>query len=178
MTARTLATLGLAALLWGCGGLGTTSPPSTYENAPLGFSFTLPAGWRMYGEEAKSRGSALLSWQVKSLQGAEPTWLQSLPGSIVPELQNWTRHYFGDLRDETQTTGTLGGEPALILSHTVTVGKNPSPSVVRYWVARRGEALYLIRVVYPAGREREEDPGVRALLGSWRFMPPSAPLPS
>jgi hypothetical protein len=176
--ARATAALVLGALLAGCAGSDPATAPSTYDDPALGFSFTLPAGWRMFAEEAKSRGNTLLNWQVKSLEGAEPAWLAGLPGTVRPELQNWTRHYFGEIRDEAEGTGTLGGEPALILSHTVLVGKNTTPSVVRYWAVRHGEALYLIRAVYPAGREAEEDPGVRALLGSWRFKPPSAPLPS
>jgi hypothetical protein len=64
------------------------------------------------------------------------------------------------------------------VTHTVHVGKQSTPSQVRYWVVRHGKVLYLIRAVYPAGREREEDPGARALLATWRFMPPSGQLPS
>jgi hypothetical protein len=164
------------AVLLGCGG----SPPGssqTYQNQELGFAFTLPPGWRMFGDEAKSRGGTLINWQVKSLEGAEPSFLAALPGSVVPQLQGWTQHYFGTFRDEREETGTLGGEPALVLTQTVTVAKQTTPSIVRYWVARHGDALYLIRAVYPAGREQEEDPGVRALIASWRFTPPAAPLP-
>lgn len=166
------------ALLVGCGGGAAPRPGSdTYESKELGFGFKLPPGWRMFGDEAKSDDGTLINWQVKSLEGAEPAWLASLPESVVPQLQGWTRHYFGDYRDERMETGTVGGESALIVSHTVNVGKQRTATTVRYWVVRHGQALYLIRAVYPAGREAEEDPGVRTLLAAWRFTPPAGPLP-
>jgi len=173
---RLFASFIAAAVLCACSG-SAPRISQTYESE-LGFSFRLPPGWKMYGEEAKSKGGTLLSWQVKSLEGAQASWLAELPRSVVPELQRWTQHYFGAYRDEVEHTGTVGGEPALIVTQTVTVAKNPTPSIVRYWAVRHGEGLYLIRTVYPAGREQEEDPGVRALIASWRFKPPTGPLPS
>ena len=177
MTRHLTAMLSLTLLL-GCAGGGAPRKVDGYESKELGFGFKLPEGWRMYGDEAKSKGGTLMNWQVKSLEGAEPTWLAALPVSVVPELQRWTEHYFGTFRDERKETGTVGGEPALIVSHTVNVGKQSTPSVVRYWVVRHGQALYLIRAVYPAGRQGEEDPGTRALLATWRFTPPAGSLPS
>ncbi|HEX5043483.1 MAG TPA: hypothetical protein VFV75_11290 [Candidatus Polarisedimenticolaceae bacterium] len=165
------------AVLAGCAGPAPRSS-DTYESKELGFAFKLPEGWRMYGEEAKSRGGTLINWQVKSLEGAEHAWLEGLPESVVPELARWTSHYFGDIQDESKETGTVGGEPALIVTHTVHVGKQTTPSKVRYWVVRHGAVLYLIRAVYPAGKEAEEDPGTRALLATWRFTPPTGSLPS
>ena len=153
------------------------SGSDTFESKDLGFAFKLPPDWRMYGDEAKSKGGTLINWQVKSLEGADPTWLTGLPESVVPELSNWTRHFFGDIQDEGKATGTVGGEPALIVTHTVHVGKQSTPSQVRYWVVRHGQVLYLIRAVYPAGREPEEDPGARALLATWRFTSPAGTLP-
>ena len=176
MTRALPCALALTALLWCC-----APPPGTtgnYESKDLGLAFTLPQDWRMFGDEAHSEGGTLMNWQVKSLEGADPAWLKDLPESVVPQLQGWTRHFFGAYRDEQKETGTVGGEPALIVSHTVNVAKASTPSVVRYWVVRHGDGLYLIRAVYPAGREREEDPGTRELLGTWRFTPPSGPLPS
>ena len=57
---------------------------------------------------------------------------------MVPELGRWTRHFFGDIQEERKETGTVGGEPALIVTHTVHVGKQSTPSQVRYWVVRHG----------------------------------------
>ncbi len=150
----------------------------TYVSKELGFAFKLPEGWKMYGEEAKSEGGTLINWQVKSLAGAEQGWLEGLPESVVPELARWTSHYFGDIEETRQETGTVAGEPALIVTHTIHVGKQSTPSQVRYWVVRHGNVLYLIRAVYPAGKEPEEDPGARALLATWRFTPPTGTLPS
>jgi len=171
-----VATLALLALA-GCAAPAPRGS-GTYESKDLGFAFKLPPDWRMYGDEAKSKGGTLINWQVKSLEGAERTWLEGLPQSVVPELGRWTYHFFGEIQEEGKATGTVGGEPALIVTHTVHVGKASTPSQVRYWVVRHGNALYLIRAVYPAGREREEDPGARALLATWRFMPPAGSLPS
>jgi len=173
--AAILAFAGLV-LLSACGG-SAPRVSQTYESKELGFAFKLPEGWRMYGDEAKSEGGTLMNWQVKSLEGAEHGWLTGLPESVVPELSRWTSHFFGDVQEELKATGTVGGEPALIVTHTVHVGKQTTPSKVRYWVVRHGNALYLVRAVYPAGREPEEDPGVRALLATWRFMQPSGSLP-
>ena len=171
-----LAALALLALA-ACAGPAPRSS-DTYESKELGFAFKLPPGWRMYGEEAKSEGGTLINWQVKSLEGAERGWLEGLPESVVPELARWSSHYFGDIQDEAKATGTVGGEPALIVTHTVHVAKQSTASQVRYWVVRHGQVLYLIRAVYPAGKEPEEDPGARALLATWRFTPPTVTLPS
>jgi hypothetical protein len=171
-----LAALALLAL-GGCAGPASRSS-DTYESRELGFAFKLPEGWRMYGEEAKSKGGTLINWQVKSLEGAEHGWLEGLPESVVPQLTSWTNHYFGDIQEELKATGTVGGEPALIVTHTVHVAKQTTSSRVRYWVVRHGHGLYLIRAVYPAGKEGEEDPGARALLATWRFTPLTGPLPS
>ncbi|HET9299070.1 MAG TPA: hypothetical protein VFO11_03945 [Candidatus Polarisedimenticolaceae bacterium] len=172
-----LAVLVLASLT-ACAGPAPQGSAATYVSKELGFAFKLPEGWKMYGEEAKSKGGTLINWQVKSLEGAEPGWLEGLPESVVPELGRWTSHFFGDIQEEQKETGTVGGEPALIVTHTVHEPKLTTRKQVRYWVVRHGQVLYLIRAVYPAEREPEEDPGARALLATWRFTPPTGTLPS
>jgi hypothetical protein len=173
---RASAAVAAALLAASCAGQATDTRRS-YENRELGFAITLPPGWTIFGDEVKSEGGTLVNWQIKSLEGADPAFLAGLPESVVPQLEGWTRHYFGTFRDEGREPGTVGSEPALVVTQSVTVPRQTAPSTVRYWVCRRGQALYMVRAVYPAGREREEDAAVRELLASWRFTEPTGPLP-
>ena len=84
MIGRVTCALALAGLL-GCSGGAPPRTSTTYESKELGFAFDLPPQWRMFGDEAKSEGGSLVNWQVKSLEGADPTWLEALPGSVVPD---------------------------------------------------------------------------------------------
>jgi hypothetical protein len=61
------------------------------------------------------------------------------------------------------------------VSFQVRIRASDSPSWVRYWIVRRGDLLYALRITYPPGREASDAPGVQAILDSWQFQPPAPP---
>lgn len=169
----------MGALLVMAGGCQESEGPRTYEDREAGYRYTLPQGWRGFMGEPKSPRGTLMTVQVKSLVGADRTFVAGLPESVIPQLRGWTSHYFGTYASEERQAATLGGEPALELIHTVTVRTQSKPSQVRYWAARHGDLLYLVRVTYPSGRDAAEDASVRQLLGSWTYLEaPTSPAPS
>ena len=174
MSRAWVATLALTVLA----GCTPADPPAwTPTRARSGLRLPLPRLAHVRGRRRSPRAGHLISWRVKSLEGpSAPGWKAS-PRAWSPSWAAGPATSSGTSRRNGRPPGR-GGEPALIVTHTVHVGKQSTPSQVRYWVVRHGQALYLIRAVYPAGREPEEDPGARALLATWRFTPPGSPRPT
>ena len=171
MSGRLLLALALLAASWGCGDRdeGVPEGPRVYENREVGLRYELPPDWTLYRHESKSDQGALLSVQVKSLEGAQAAFLAGLPRSVVPQLREWTRYFFGEPQSESLHDDTLGGEAALRVDHTITLRGREKTTRVSYWVARHGDLLYLVRVTFPPGIP--DEPSLRALLDSWTYLP-------
>lgn len=145
----------------------TTRPASFAE---LAFETVAPPGWAKIGQEMTNRRSHF-SLKIEDLTGAEQDFLAGLPGSIEPELTRWTLHYFGNATLGARVDTTVGGLPARLVEFTAVSRPGQQPTHVRYWVVRRGVALYLFRAVLSPGRLESDAAAVDAIVAGIRFLP-------
>jgi hypothetical protein len=154
-----------AALLSSCAE-PTTRPVSF---ADLAFETIAPPGWSKMGQEMTNRRSHF-SLKIEDLAGAQESFVANLPGSIEPELESWTRHFFGSSTRGAEIDTTVGGEPALSVEYVAVPRPGQQPTHVRYWVVRRGRALYLFRGVLAPGH-LEDGAAIDAIVAGIRFLP-------
>ncbi len=163
----------LAALSAGC----ASEPPGPrqVEDRERGYRFTLPAGWRMIGYEARSAGKSLLTIDVHSLVGADRAFVDGLPRTILPQLEGWTLYYF--VADEPPATGEIeiDGRPAFEAVYRIRVRPGDPPSRAEYWVVRNGYLLYVLRATYPPALADSDGRAVREILSSWEFLEATSP---
>ena len=152
--------------------------PRDYVNEESGFRYTLPPGWHQFPDDAKSRGGTLLSVQVHSLEGARRTFVEQLPDSMRPQLDEWTAYYFIRLGEPVKEDVTLGGGPATRYTYPIRIRQSTPPSRAMYWVARHGDLLYILRATLPPGEPEGEEQALRQLLSTWEYVEAkSAPAP-
>ncbi len=168
-----VAAIVLASLAAGC----ASEPPGprTVEDRERGYRFVLPAGWRMIGYDARSDGKSLLTIDVHSLVGADPSFVAGLPRTILPQLEGWTLYYF--VSDEPPVTREteIGGRPAFEAVYRIRVRPADPPSLAEYWVVRNDNLLYILRATYPPGLAEADGEAVREILASWRFLEATSP---
>jgi len=152
-------------------------PDRVVRNPEQGYEYRAPEGWNLFDEELRSRTGTLFTVKVLSLEDAKHDFLEGLPRSMLPEVENWTKYYFvvdgaAEIKDST-----LGGEPAVEVTYRVRVRPQDPPGTAIYWVARRGIGLYVLRVVFTPNPKQDDMPAVREILDSWRFVEPSGGRP-
>jgi len=148
---------------------GPEGPPIRYENAEAGYGYEIPRRWVLLADEARSPKGSLFTVKVHSLEGARQSFVEGLPETVIPQIEEWTQYFFGPPGTPDRGTATVGGEPAVRLTYRVTIRAGWEQTRVDYWIVRHGQLLYLLRAVYAAGREETELPAVTALLATWRF---------
>lgn len=169
---HTLVVLSLLALvLTACGGPEKTAA-GPYANPQSGYRFQAPAGWRVFRGEARSPSGILTTVQVKSLANAEDEFVRRLPESIVPQLEDWAKHFFRLVGPPTRETSTFGGQPALHLVYPVRIREDAPESKVEYWVTQANRNMYVLRVSVPPSAPPEERAQLGELVGSWEFTEP------
>jgi hypothetical protein len=158
----------VAVALLGCGGPPAARPASFAE---LAFETVAPPGWSRIRHEMTNHHSHF-SLKIEDLAGARAEFLAGLPKSIEPELGRWTAHHFGEASLVATRDTTVGGLPARVVEFSAAPRPGKKPTDVRYWVVRRGDALYLFRAVFPPGRIEQDAAAVEAIVGGIRFVPP------
>lgn len=164
----------LAGSLAGLAGCGEepVKPPGqrTYANPESGYRYIAPPLWKVMRGEVRSPRGTLVTIKVLPLVNADDTWLAGLPGSLLPQLEQWARYFFRVVEKPTQKPATIGGLAALEAAYPVKVRPSDPPSQISFWVVRRGENLYLVRAVFPGGSVATDYAGVTELLASWQFF--------
>lgn len=150
----------------------TPTPPEkrTYTDTQRGVTFTIPDGWILLDNEARSAGGSLVEYRVFDLRGAQHRFVERLPGSMFRKLEGWTRYYFIIDGKMTYVKSKVGNLEATRLDHPVRVRKTDPLSRVNYWLLRVGERLYVIRAVYAPRSLEQDEPQVEAMLASFRFQ--------
>lgn len=180
-TAQPISTVILAAtalaLLAGsaCGpGPALTVEQRTFASKESGYRYIAPPYWKVLRGEVRSPEGILITIQVLNLEDGDPKFIKGLPGTIVPQLEAWARHFYGVVGTPTQHPFTLGGEPGLTVRYPVRIRPvDPEASIV-YWVARHGNRFYVLRAAIPPGGAQADAKGLDEFLASWQFIGPGA----
>lgn len=159
----------LAVALAGCGTPAAPPEERTFSGPDGAFTLDVPPGWRVLRGEVRSPSGTLLSTKMMSLEGGDETWIEALPGSLLPQLEEWARYFFTVEGAPAVTAATLGGERAMEASFAIKIRPADPPSKAVFWVARHGDNVHIVRVTYVPGKVAEDEPGVQAMVASWRW---------
>jgi hypothetical protein len=165
--------IGVVALAWlaaaaGCGPSG----PREVVDAERGCRYVVPAGWVAFGDELRSPRSSLFTIRVFELLGADPTFRDGLPDTILPQLEEWARSYYVVEGAPTRAEATVAGLPALELTYAVRIHADESEATkLVYWVieTETSHRLFVLRAVLPPRALADDEPAVRGLVESWQF---------
>ena len=149
-------------------GCGPGAPTQVTDRERL-CQYDVPSGWMRFDGELRSRHSSLLTVRVFSLDGAASVFVKGLPDSLLPQLEQWTRSYY-IVEGEPERHETPLAEPALELNYRVRVRPQDPPLKLSYWIMRHGSRVYVLRAAYTAPGLATDEPAVRALLASWKFL--------
>ncbi len=151
--------------------LGCSAPGARWASfAAFGFETVVPPGWR-YADGEMTNHHSYFSLRIEDLSGAAPDFLAGLPESIEPELANWTRNDFGSPTPGARAAVTIAGQPALRVDFNAIVRAGRAASLIRFWILRRGDRLYLFRAVFPSGRLERDAAACDAIVAAIRFVP-------
>jgi len=162
--------LAAVALVVSCGGAAIPEEKRTIVNEENGYRFVLPLKWSYWGSEIRSQTGSLFTIQIHPLEDSSQEFVAGLPHSAIPQLEIEARAVFGEVGKPTIRDSTVGGVAGIEVELPVRVRPSDPLSKLNLWVARRGEKLFVLRASYPAGKSEVDEPAVRALLGSWRFL--------
>ena len=184
MTARLRSAAG-AALVALCAACSTPAPLTeaqrTVDDAARGVRYVVPQGWKSFDGEIRSPNGSLLSVRVFSLVGAQAAFVAGLPDTLLPQLDGEGHYYFVVEGKAVRTETTIEGGPATEFTYAVRIHPKAALSRTSYWVAKRGDLLYLLRATYPPQALASDEPIVRKVVEGWRFPGPpksAAPPPS
>jgi hypothetical protein len=183
MTARLRPAFGavVVALCAAC----STPPPlteaqRTVDDTARGVRYVVPQGWKSFDGEIRSPLGSLLSVRVFSLEGAQAAFVAGLPDTLFPQLEGEAHYYFVVEGKAERRETTIAGGPATELTYAVRIRPKGALSRTNYWVAKRGDLLYLLRATYPPPALATDEQIVGGIVQGWRFPEPpkkSAPLP-
>jgi hypothetical protein len=186
--ARTWRAAALAALLValpaaGCDGARDASTERLVEDRGRGCSYVLPPRWIAFDSEMRSPQGSLLEVRVYDLEGAAQYFVEGLPDTLVPKLEEWARVYFVVEGDPARADATVAGVPATELTYPVRVRPQHAPSKLVYWIFRHETKLYVLRAAIPPKAIAVDDPAIRTIVASFRFLgtaekTEAAPVPS
>ncbi len=166
-----LATLAALALgLVSCGGAFQNDIERRVDDTERGVRYVVPAGWKSFDGEIRSRGGTLLSVRVYDLVEADKTFVAGLPDTLVPKLLEWAKYYYIVLGGPTRAKTTVAGLPALEISYPIRVRPKDDPSKVVYWVVTRKTRVFVIRAAFPPAMLPKEEPVVRKVVEGWGFL--------
>jgi hypothetical protein len=163
-----------AGVLATAGGCSRSSEKSdagkTVEDQQRKCAYTVPPGWLTLDGEARSRGGTLFTIHVYELEGADPSFVQGLPDTVLPKIDDWAQHFFRVEGKPGRSNATVGGEPALVMTYSTRVRAQDPPSTLSHWIVRKGTRLFVLRTAYaPATREKDA-PDVQAIVDSFKFL--------
>jgi hypothetical protein len=150
------------------------------DDTARGVRYVVPQGWQSFDGEIRSSLGSLLSVRVFGLEGAEAAFVAGLPDTLIPQLEGEGHYYFIVEGKAERRETTIAGGPATEFSYAVRIRQKDALSRTTYWVAKRGDLLYLLRATYPPRALPKDEPIVREVVRGWRFPEPpktSAPLP-
>ena len=159
----------LLVALAGCGTPSATVDTLTFAGPDGAFSLEVPSGWRVLRGEVRSPAGTLLSTRMMTLEGGDEKWIEALPGSLLPQLEDWARYFFTVDGPPLVTSTTLDGERAMEAAFAIKIRAVDPPSKAVFWVARHGSNVHIVRVTYVPGKVADDEPAVRAMLASWRW---------
>jgi hypothetical protein len=167
-----------------CAACSSPPPPTeaqrTVDDTARGVRYVVPQGWKSFDGEIRSPRGSLLSVRVFSLAGADPAFVAGLPDTLIPQLEGEGHYYFIVEGKADRREATIGGGPATEFNYAVRIRQKDALSRTTYWVAKRGDLLYLLRATYPPRALEADEPAVREVVQGWRFPEApktSAPLP-
>lgn len=154
-----------------CGGApGGPGKPFLVDDRERGVRYTVPPLWVSFGDETRSPGGSVFTVETFSLVGAAHGFVERLPDSLIPQLDARTRYYFSAVEPAEKRPATIASLPATEVSFRVRVRAQDAEGRVIYWIVRRGDLLYALRVTYPPGQQEKDEPALRSILGSWQFF--------
>lgn len=141
-----------------------------FEDPARGYRFRVADGWLLLLDEVRSRDRSLLSAQVHSLDGADPTFVRGLPDTLIPQLEAWARYYFAEVGSPERRPAVVDGIDALEVVYPIRVRPGGAPGKVVYWVIRRGERLYTFRAAIPAQAPASDEVELREMIATLDFF--------
>lgn len=165
-----LAALPLIVVLASCSGPAPAPVEErTFVDPEGGFRYVVPPHWWVLSGEARSPRGTLFTIEVTHLEDASPEFVNGLPGSVLPQIEEQTNRFFGVVGTPRQRQVTLGGEPAHELVYPVRVRAQDRQGEVAFWIARRGSELFVLRASYPPDALPDDRALVAEALATWTF---------
>lgn len=174
---RALALIALTAI-----GLAACSPPRPKElsleqrtvvDDERRLQYVVHSNWiPMHGTAKCVLDGSVLSIHVYSLIGAKTDFVEDLPDSLDPQLDEWARHDYLVTKDKEVDDTTVGGLPARVLRFETRARKEDSPGSLVFWVVRNKTYLYVFRSSFRHDARPEALVEVRTMLDSVAFLPP------
>lgn len=114
---------------------------------------------------------SFLSVHVNSLVGAKKEFVDGLPESLYPQLDEWARHDYLVEGERAVVEATVGGLPAKEVRYVVRTREEDPPGDLRFWVVRHEAYLYTFRMSLRADHRPESLDEVRTMLEGVTFLP-------
>ncbi len=169
-TPRRIVTLAALAAVLSCGGSAVPEEKRTVISEENGYRFVLPLKWAYWGSEMLSQMGSLFTIQIHSLEDSSKEFVAGLPHSVIPRFETEASTVFGEVSMSAVRETTVGGVAGIEVEFPVRVRPSDPLSKLNLWVIRRGEKLFVLRASYPADKIALDEPAVRTLLASWRFL--------
>lgn len=173
---RALAALAAVALLaFGCESEFRELPLEmrTIEDTRRGVRFVIAQGWQGYDRGMRANDGAFISYDVWDLVEAKRSWVDDLPDSLYPQLDEWAVHDFlVEEGSRTVSTGTVGSEEATVVSYGIRTKPEDKPGSLRFYILRKGERLWVVRTVLPPWAWEHSREAIDEILATFEFLPP------
>jgi hypothetical protein len=144
----------------------------TVEDSRRGVKFVIAQGWQGYDRGMRANDGAYVAYDVWDLREAKRTWVEELPDSLYPQLDEWAAHDFLVEGGRTVTTGKLGVEDASVVAYTIRTKPDDEPGSLRFFVLEKGERLWVIRAVMPPWAWEHSRGAIDEILATFEFLPP------
>jgi hypothetical protein len=180
--------LGLWTLVTVWTAIGTTSCESRYRELPLqmrtiedqrrGIRFVIAQGWQGYDRGMRANDGSFISYDVWDLREAKRSWVDALPESLYPQLDEWAFHDFLVEGERRLSRGKIGPEEAAVVAYTIRTKPDDKPGFLRFYIVKKEERLWVIRAVLPPWAWEHSRKAIEEILASIEFLdPPPAVYP-
>jgi hypothetical protein len=145
----------------------------TIEDSRRGVRFVIAQGWQGYDRGMRANDGAFISYDVWDLVEAKRSWVEGLPDSLYPQLDEWAVHDF--LVEEGSrkvSSGKLGIEEATVVSYVIRTKPDDAPGSLRFFILRKGERLWVVRAVLPPWAWEHSRGAIEEILATFEFLPP------
>lgn len=144
----------------------------TIEDTQRGIRFVIAQGWQGYDRGMRANDGSFISYDVWDLREAKRSWVEALPDALYPQLDEWAAHDFLVEGGHRISAGTVGPEDATVVAYTIRTKPADKPGLLRFFLVKKGERLWVIRAVLPPWSWEHSRGAVEEILATFEFLDP------